>query len=89
MYNQSIKIVNKTGLHARPASLFVKTAKKFKADIFINFSGKTISAKSIISVLSAGINSGSQIEITAEGPDEKEAIESLVGLINNNFGENN
>ena len=87
MYSQSIKILNKAGLHARPASLFIKTAAKFNSDIYIKFSGKTINAKSIVSVLSAGINSGSEIEMTAEGADEKAAIKSLVELIHSNFGE--
>jgi len=87
MYSQEVTIENKTGLHARPASLFVKTASKFKSDIMVDKNSKTGNAKSIISILSLGIGKGSRVKITADGPDENEAVVSLVELVKTKFGE--
>lgn len=81
MFEKTVTIKNKTGLHARPASQFVQTASKFKSDIKLMKDEKSVDAKSIIEVLSMGIGKGSTITITAEGEDEKDAVETLVGLI--------
>jgi len=78
---KEVTIVNKTGLHARPASDFVKEASKYKSDIKIDFNGRSINAKSIINVLSAGLSAGSIIVISAEGDDEQQAVDGLVTLI--------
>lgn len=82
MISERVLVTNKTGLHARPASQFVKEAGKFKSKIRIMKDEKESDAKSIVSLLSLGINSGSEITITAEGEDESEAVENLVKLIN-------
>ena len=74
-----------TGLHARPASVFTKTAMQFKSDVRIVYQGKTINAKSIMYVLSAGITGDSEIMIETEGEDEAAAIETLANLVANNF----
>lgn len=87
MYSKEVKITNKTGLHARPANEFVKRSACFKSDIIVEFRGKTINAKSIIGLMTAGISSGSTVLISAEGQDEQEAVEALVKLIETNFGE--
>lgn len=87
MYKKSVTVVNKTGLHARPASEFVKLASSFEADIFINSKGRDINAKSVIGVLSAGICANTTITISADGADEVDAVETLVKLIESNFGE--
>lgn len=83
MLNKEIMIKNKTGLHARPAAEFVKEASKFKSAITIEFKGKKVNAKSIIHVLSAGIAAGSTILLSADGEDEKQAIERLAEVISN------
>jgi phosphocarrier protein HPr len=80
-------VTSKSGLHARPASDFVKLSSKFKSAITLNFKNKEINAKSIIAILSAGITCGSDISIKAEGADEEEAVEKLVELIKSDFGE--
>lgn len=85
MYSREVKIINENGLHARPASEFVKEAAKYKSDINIEFNEKTINGKSIIGVLSAGIRHNNEILLVAEGEDEREAIDELVDLINRNF----
>lgn len=82
-----VKILNKSGLHARPAAVFVKTASGFKAEINIEFKGSVLNAKSIMNILSMGAKKGDEIVIIANGSDEKEAIDSLVNLIESKFGE--
>lgn len=81
MLNREIVITNKTGLHARPASEFVKEASKFKSAVTIDFKGKKINAKSILHVLSAGISAGSTITLCTEGEDEAQAIDKLAEVI--------
>ena len=76
-----------TGLHARPASQFVKLAKQFKSDITISSKGKTVNAKSMVLILTLAVNKDSEIAISATGEDEQEAVTALVNLINNNFPE--
>ncbi len=87
MYSKEVVIANKTGLHARPASEFVKEASKFKSSITIEFKEKKINAKSIINVLSMGISAGSTILISADGEDEKQAVDQLVNLVETKFKE--
>jgi len=81
MIEVTIKIVNKLGLHARPASLFVKIAGQFESDIKVEKDGVEVNGKSIMGVMMLAAEQGSKITIIAEGVDEKEAIDSLVKLI--------
>ena len=81
MTEKTVVVKNKTGLHARPASRLVQTASGFKSSITITKDGKTVDAKSIITILSMGINKDSEIIIRAEGEDEKLAIDALTALI--------
>ncbi|WP_432407153.1 HPr family phosphocarrier protein [Wukongibacter sp. M2B1] len=85
--DKTIKLFNKTGLHARPAALFVNTASKYKSNIEIVWNEKRLNAKSIMNILSFGLTMGDKITISATGEDEKEAIDSLVNLIESKFGE--
>lgn len=83
MYTKTVQIQNETGLHARPASDFVSKAKSFASAITLQKKGTDIqgSAKSVIKVLTMELTRGTEIIITAEGPDEQEAVEALVGLV--------
>ena len=83
-------IVNKTGLHARPASQFTREANQFNADItVVNCeNGKEGNAKSIINVIAMGLVKGIEVEIRAEGDDEQQAVDALTALIDSGFGEN-
>lgn len=74
-------IKNEEGLHARPASDFCRTASGFKSKISISKGGEDFEAKSILMVMSAGAVKGDTIEITAEGDDEKEAIDALIDTL--------
>ena len=87
MLQKELTVKNKTGLHARPASEFVKKASTFHSDVHIEFDDKKINAKSIVGLLSAGIGYGSKLTLTIEGEDEQEAMESLAALIEEKFEE--
>jgi len=76
-----VKIENKLGLHARPASLFVKNASQFESDIKIVKDGIEVNGKSIMGVMMLAAEMGSEITIRIEGSDEKEAMDSLVKLV--------
>ena len=80
-------IENKTGIHARPASVFVQTATKFKSKIQIEAKGKKVDAKSILMLMSMGLVKGTEITIEADGPDEADAVAALKELIVTKFGE--
>jgi len=87
MLTKTFIIKNKVGLHARPASVLVQTANKFKSDIKIEKDGREVSAKSILGVLSLGAEKGSTIVVTVEGIDEEEALKTIEDLVNMNFGD--
>ncbi len=81
MIEKNVKIINETGLHARPASQFVEKASRFKSRVFIEKDGRKVDAKSIIGVLGLGAGKGSIVKIIAEGDDEQEAVDELVKLL--------
>ncbi len=86
-----VAIVNPSGLHARPASEFVRAAKAFSSQITLAKIGdetaRTFNAKSMLQLLAGGFMQGVQVELRAEGTDETEAIQSLAKLIESGFGE--
>ena len=73
MFEQKIRINNKTGLHARPASELVELANKFESDVLLLVDDEEVDAKSIIDVLSSGIDCGTEVVLQIEGSDEAEA----------------
>ncbi len=90
METLEITVINKVGLHARPAAAFVKRAQGYKSQVSIeNLTKKTeaVNAKSFVKLLSIAVDRDNLIRITAEGEDELRAIESLKELVNDNFGE--
>ncbi|MEN8240525.1 MAG: HPr family phosphocarrier protein [Chloroflexota bacterium] len=82
MLTKKVTITNETGLHARPASEFVKTAKQFKSEISVSLVDKKVNAKSLIHLLTLGADQGATIEIHADGTDEEAAIEALIKSLN-------
>jgi phosphotransferase system HPr (HPr) family protein len=85
-----LTVTHPVGLHARPATLFVKSANKFQSKITVknvSTDSKFIDAKSIISILTLGVQKGHQIQVTATGVDADEALRSLTELVESNFGE--
>ncbi len=87
MLSKEFTIQNKIGLHARSASVLVQTTNKFKSNITINKDGKSVSAKSILGILSLGAEKGSVIEVMVDGLDEQEAMKAIEELVSNNFGD--
>ncbi len=87
MLRKEFTIENEVGLHARPASVLVQTANRFVSTITIKHDGEKANAKSIINVLSLGVEKGTKITIEIDGEDEKEAMGAITSLIKNNFGE--
>ena len=81
MYQQEVTITAPNGLHTRPAAQFVKEAKTFSADITLISSGKSASAKSLFKLQTLGLTQGTVVTISAEGEDEKQAVEALVKLM--------
>ena len=82
-----LTIANKVGLHARPARLLVQTAATFQARIQIQCGEKTVSAKSILGVLTLGAMYGDTIMLHAEGEDAEQAITILTDLVHQKFNE--
>lgn len=83
MFKEEITLQNETGLHARPASLFVKEAAKYKSDIKLIKDNKEYNGKSIMGILSMGVAKGDKITVQAEGEDEETAVTELVDLLLN------
>ncbi len=78
---RDVTVLNKLGLHARPAAEFVRAARAFKSTITIRKGGEVFSASSILDVLSANCDFGSILRLVAEGPDAEKAIERLSSLM--------
>ena len=87
MITKEAVINNQVGLHARPATFFIQKANEFKSSIWIEKDERRVNAKSLLGVLSLGIVGGTTIRIIADGADEKEAVESLVELVESGFAE--
>ncbi len=87
MTEATTTIENKTGIHARPASQFVQKASSFKSKIQIKAKGKTVDAKSILMIMSMGLVKGTEITISADGPDEADAVAALKQMVDDKFGE--
>lgn len=81
MYKVKIKLENEMGLHARPASIFVKEASKFISEIKLIKDGNEYNARSIMSILTMGAVKGDYIIIKAEGEDEEKAVKGLVKVL--------
>ena len=87
MKKEKVVLKNETGLHARPAGELAKLAGTFNCNININAKGKTVSAKSILGIMSLGIKAKTEIEIECNGEDEKEAMTEILKAFENKFGE--
>jgi len=84
---RDVQIVNRAGMHARPAAEFVKTAGRFKADITVEKDGLEVNGKSIMGVLMLAAEQGSSLRLSATGADAAEALEALGDLVGRGFEE--
>ncbi len=87
MIEKKVKIVNKAGLHTRPAATIVKMAAKYKCDFFIDRDGMEINGKSIIGVMTLAAEIGSELILRFDGPDENLAAEEIASYFERGFDE--
>jgi phosphocarrier protein len=86
-FEKTVEIVNRAGMHARPAAELVKLAGSFAADIRLEKDGLQVNGKSIMGVLMLAAEKGSRLRILANGHDAEDAVDALVGLVGRGFGE--
>ncbi len=82
-----LTILNQTGLHARPAASFVKTASRYKSEVWVEKDGEEVNGKSIMGLMMLAAGMGSKLEVRAEGPDAEEVLGELKKLVDSSFGE--
>ena len=87
MHSRKFEILNQYGIHARPAALFVKTASRFEADVYVEKGGNRVSGKSIMGLMTLEASRGTTLHVTAEGEDAEEALNELQALIESKFDE--
>jgi len=87
MTERQVQIVNKLGLHARPAAEIVKTAARFQSNIMLVRDDLEVNGKSIMGVMMLAAEFGSTITLRADGPDEEQALDALVALVASKFRE--
>jgi phosphocarrier protein len=87
MIKTTATISNKLGLHARASAKLTKLAGGFVSDVWMSRAGRRINAKSIMGVMMLAAGLGSEVEIEIDGPDEQAAMDALLALINDKFGE--
>ncbi len=89
MLEKQVTIQNEAGFHIRPAQLFSEKAGSFQSAITVKPEGQdaAIDAKSILGLMTLGLSKGSMMIITAEGPDEESAVDTLARLVEEGFGE--
>ena len=87
MIEKTCLIINKLGLHARASAKFVTTASQFECDIKVSRNGRTVNGKSIMGMMMLAAAKDTEITISADGEDAKQALIDIEALINNYFGE--
>ena len=87
MVSKHVKVINPQGLHMRPAQLFVAEMGKYDSTVTIIFGEKTINGKSIMNLMASCIKMDSEIELRCEGPQEVEALEAAVKLVESGLGD--
>ena len=87
MVERTVQILNKNGLHARPAAEIVKLAAKYRSEITISRDGTEVNGKSIMCVMMLAAECGASILLRADGEDAEQAVDAIATLIANKFGE--
>ena len=87
MTSLEVKIINKLGLHARASTKLTQTASKFASEVWITRNGRRVNAKSIMGVMMLAAGIGSDVELETDGVQEQEAMDALLALIADKFGE--
>ncbi|MFW5800554.1 MAG: HPr family phosphocarrier protein [Spirochaeta sp.] len=87
MVEKDVTIQNRAGIHARPAAMIVQTASKFQSTIYLSREDEKINAKSIMGIITLGAGYQAVLTVSAEGEDESEAVDAIVGLFERKFEE--
>ena len=87
MQQREVEIINKLGLHARASAKLTQLAAQFQCDVMMSRNNRKVNAKSIMGVMMLAAGKGSKVVIETEGPDEGDAMEAIVALIGDYFGE--
>ena len=87
MQQREVEIVNKLGLHARASAKLTQLAARYRSDVQMSRNGRKVNAKSIMGVMMLAAGKGSKVLIEIDGPDEAEAMDAIVALIGDCFGE--
>ncbi|HMV00816.1 MAG TPA: HPr family phosphocarrier protein [Rhodocyclaceae bacterium] len=87
MLSAEIEIINKLGLHARASAKLTQLAGKFRCEVWMTKGPRRVNAKSIMGVMMLAAGKGSQVVVETDGPDEKEALDAILALIADYFGE--
>jgi phosphocarrier protein len=84
---KELVVINKLGIHARPAAMFVKIANRFEADVFVEKDGERVNGKSIMGLMMLAAGPGSKLLVIAEGEDAAKAVVEIEGLLRRKFDE--
>lgn len=88
MVSKTVTVINEQGLHMRPAGVLAKAAAAHKeCKVTLTIDGKSVNAKAIMQIMSAGIKCGTKVEIVCDGADEQTALDEIAGMFENGFGE--
>ena len=84
---KDLVVINKLGVHARPAAMFVKVANKYESEIMVEKDGETVNGKSIMGLMMLAAGPGSKLHVRANGPDASQAVNDLEALLKRKFDE--
>ena len=85
--SKELTIINRLGLHARPSAMFVKTASRFRAEIWVEKDGERVNGKSIMGLMMLAAGQGSKLQVVCEGPDAENALSEIEAIILRKFDE--
>ena len=88
MTTKTFTVLNKLGIHARPAAQFVRVASRFHSDVTVEKDGETVDGKSIMGLMMLAVGCGAQITVSADGDDEGDVLVALEQLVAGKFGAN-
>ena len=87
MQQREVEIINKLGLHARASAKLTQLAAKYQSDVQMSRNGRKVNAKSIMGVMMLAAGKGAKVVVEVDGPDEREAMDAIVALVGDYFGE--
>ena len=85
--SKEVTVLNKQGIHARPAAMFVKAASRYTCEVLVEKDGETVNGKSIMGLMMLAAGPGSRLRVSAEGTDAPQAVDELETLVQSKFNE--